>query len=186
MLKKLFTKMQRQIVSFRTVLILLWGASPQAIILLILASSLTGFLTPIGLLCTQHFLDAIVRSVSAGGKFASVVIWLLLLLGVTLFGNLTSMALQTLRANFSDVLALHITQKTLAKYQVIHAEAFEKKEIYINSKIMELEESCIKYIVIHELCHLKYKTHAKSFYNLVKKYFPKYEKYDEILNGYKF
>ena len=54
--------MQRQIVSFRTVLILLWGASPQAIILLILASSLTGFLTPIGLLCTQHFLDAIVRS----------------------------------------------------------------------------------------------------------------------------
>lgn len=114
MLKKLFTKMQRQIVSFRTVLILLWGASPQAIILLILASSLTGFLTPIGLLCTQHFLDAIVRSVSAGGKFASVVIWLLLLLGVTLFGNLTSMALQTLRANFSDVLALHITQKTLA------------------------------------------------------------------------
>ena len=91
MLKKLFTKMQRQIVSFRTVLILLWGASPQAIILLILASSLTGFLTPIGLLCTQHFLDAIVRSVSAGGKFASVVIWLLLLLGVTLFGNLTSM-----------------------------------------------------------------------------------------------
>ena len=59
-------------------------------------------------------------------------------------------------------------------------------KIYINSKIMELEESCIKYIVIHELCHLKYKTHAKSFYNLVKKYFPKYEKYDEILNGYKF
>lgn len=83
MLKKLFTKMQRQIVSFRTVLILLWGASPQAIILLILASSLTGFLTPIGLLCTQHFLDAIVRSVSAGGKFASVVIWLLLLLGAS-------------------------------------------------------------------------------------------------------
>lgn len=70
--------------------------------------------------------------------------------------------------------------KEMAKFD------FEKKEIYINSKIMELEESCIKYIVIHELCHLKYKTHAKSFYNLVKKYFPKYEKYDEILNGYKF
>lgn len=148
MLKKLFTKMQRQIVSFRTVLILLWGASPQAIILLILASSLTGFLTPIGLLCTQHFLDAIVRSVSAGGKFASVVIWLLLLLGVTLFGNLTSMALQTLRANFSDVLALHITQKTLAKYQVIHAEAFEKKEIYdrIHMAVTETPNRCALYI----------------------------------------
>lgn len=63
---------------------------------------------------------------------------------------------------------------------------FENKEIFINAKIMELEEKCIKYIVIHELCHLSYKTHAKSFYNLVKKYFPKYEKYEEILNGYKF
>ena len=149
MLKKLFTKMQRQIVSFRTVLILLWGASPQAIILLILASSLTGFLTPIGLLCTQHFFRCYCSfRICRGEKFASVVIWLLLLLGVTLFGNLTSMALQTLRANFSDVLALHITQKTLAKYQVIHAETFEKKEIYdrIHMAVTETPNRCALYI----------------------------------------
>ena len=63
---------------------------------------------------------------------------------------------------------------------------FDKKEIYINSKIMELDENCIRYIIIHELCHLKYKTHAKSFYKLLQKYFPKYEKYDEILSEYKF
>ena len=63
---------------------------------------------------------------------------------------------------------------------------FENKNIYVNSKIMELEESCIKYIIIHELCHLKYKTHAKGFYKLLKTYFPNYEKYDEILSGYKF
>ena len=46
-------------------------------------------------------------------------------------------------------------------------ENFENKNIYVNSKIMELEESCIKYIIIHELCHLKYKTHAKGFYKLL-------------------
>ena len=60
---------------------------------------------------------------------------------------------------------------------------FENKNIYVNSKIMELEESCI---IIHELCHLRYKTHAKGFYKLLKTYFPNYEKYDEILSGYKF
>ena len=60
-----------------------------------------------------------------------------------------------------------IASKTFANI----AKVANGDEIYINSKIMELEESCIKYIVIHELCHLKYKTHAKSFYNLVKKYF---------------
>lgn len=65
-----------------------------------------------------------------------------------MFGNLTSMALQTLRANFSDVLALHITQKTLAKYQVIHAEAFEKKEIYdrIHMAVTETPNRCALYI----------------------------------------
>ncbi len=70
--------------------------------------------------------------------------------------------------------------KEMAKFD------FDKKEIYINSKIMELDENCIRYIIIHELCHLKYKTHAKSFYKLLQKYFPKYEKYDEILSEYKF
>ena len=70
--------------------------------------------------------------------------------------------------------------KEMAKFN------FDKKEIYINSKIMELDENCIRYIIIHELCHLKYKTHAKSFYKLLQKYFPKYEKYDEILSEYKF
>lgn len=63
---------------------------------------------------------------------------------------------------------------------------FENKNIYVNSNIMELEESCIKYIIIHELCHLRYKTHAKGFYKLLKTYFPNYEKYNEILSGYKF
>lgn len=71
-------------------------------------------------------------------------------------------------------------QKEVAKFN------FDTKEIYINSKIMELDENCIKYIIIHELCHLKYKTHAKGFYKMLKTYFPKYERYDEILKDYKF
>ena len=71
-------------------------------------------------------------------------------------------------------------QKEIAKFN------FDTKEIYINSRIMELDENCIKYIIIHELCHLKYKTHAKGFYKMLKAYFPKYERYDEILKDYKF
>lgn len=71
-------------------------------------------------------------------------------------------------------------QKEIAKFN------FDTKEIYINPRIMELDENCIKYIIIHELCHLKYKTHAKGFYKMLKAYFPKYERYDEILKDYKF
>lgn len=63
---------------------------------------------------------------------------------------------------------------------------YDTKEIFINPRIMELDENCIKYIIIHELCHLQFKTHAKGFYKMLKTYFPKYEEYDAILREYKF
>ena len=59
--------------------------------------------------------------------------------------------------------------KEMAKFD------FDKKEIYINSKIMELDENCIRYIIIHELCHLKYMNHSDKFWNLVEKYMPNYK-----------
>ena len=63
---------------------------------------------------------------------------------------------------------------------------YDTKEIFINPRIMELDENCIKYIIIHELCHLQFKTHAKGFYKMLKTYFPKYKEYDAILREYKF
>lgn len=63
---------------------------------------------------------------------------------------------------------------------------YDTKEIFINPRIMELDENCIKYIIMHELCHLQFKTHAKGFYKMLKVYFPKYEEYDAILKEYKF
>ncbi len=63
---------------------------------------------------------------------------------------------------------------------------YDTKEIFINPRIMELDENCIKYIIMHELCHLQFKTHAKGFYKMLKAYFPKYEEYDAILREYKF
>lgn len=63
---------------------------------------------------------------------------------------------------------------------------FENRNIYINPKIMELEDKAIEYILLHELCHLKYKTHAKGFYEILKKNFPKYKKYENILKDIKY
>ena len=41
----------------------------------------------------------------------------------------------------------------------------------------------IEYIILHEFCHLKYKNHTKSFYNMVKTYIPNYEKIEDELKG---
>lgn len=54
----------------------------------------------------------------------------------------------------------------------------ENQKIKINTEIVKLHRNLIDYVVLHQYCHLKYKTHAKSFYKLLEKYEPNYKKYD--------
>ena len=39
----------------------------------------------------------------------------------------------------------------------------------------------IDFIVLHEYCHLKYKTHSKYFYRMIENYEPNFEKYEKII-----
>ncbi len=50
------------------------------------------------------------------------------------------------------------------------------KNITINLKLVDRQDIEIKYVVIHELCHLKYMNHSEKFWNLVEKYMPEYKK----------
>lgn len=50
------------------------------------------------------------------------------------------------------------------------------KEIKINPKLVMYSDHAIEYVCLHELCHLKFMNHSKSFWNLVKKYMPDYKK----------
>ena len=53
-----------------------------------------------------------------------------------------------------------------------------ERKIIIDPNIVKFHRDIIDYVVLHEYCHLKYKTHAKSFIELLKKYEPKYKEYD--------
>jgi predicted metal-dependent hydrolase len=33
----------------------------------------------------------------------------------------------------------------------------------------------VEYVIFHQFCHLKYKTHSKKFYEMLKMYVPNYE-----------
>lgn len=57
------------------------------------------------------------------------------------------------------------------------------KKITINPNIAMYSKDVIDYIVLHEFCHLKYKNHTKSFYNMIKTYMPNYEEKAKELNG---
>ena len=43
------------------------------------------------------------------------------------------------------------------------------------NKNITISLKLIKYVILHELCHLKYMNHSKNFLNLVEKYIPAYK-----------
>lgn len=57
-----------------------------------------------------------------------------------------------------------------------------KKNLYFSSRLIMLPEDKIDAVIVHELCHMKYKYHNSDFYNLVSKYIPNYKEIDKWLN----
>ncbi len=55
------------------------------------------------------------------------------------------------------------------------------RNITINQNLAKKEEKIIEYVVLHEMCHLKYMNHSKKFWDLVEKCMPDYQKYRTIL-----
>lgn len=58
----------------------------------------------------------------------------------------------------------------------------ENKIITINPDIVEYSREIIDYVVIHEFCHLKCKTHSKKMQDMLEKYVPNYTKYEKEIS----
>lgn len=58
-----------------------------------------------------------------------------------------------------------------------------KRNITINKQLALKGESEIKYVVLHEMCHLKHMNHSEQFWNLVESYMPNYKIYIKKLRS---
>lgn len=56
----------------------------------------------------------------------------------------------------------------------------EEQKIIISPDIVKYNRKAIEYIVLHEFCHLKYKTHCKGFWQMVNNYMPNYKQYETV------
>lgn len=56
------------------------------------------------------------------------------------------------------------------------------KTLIINPEIVKYSKQVLKYVILYEFCHLKYKTNCKSFYEMLKNYMSNYEEYNYVLN----
>lgn len=62
------------------------------------------------------------------------------------------------------------------------AKTLKNKTIIINPEIVKYDKKVLRYVILHEFCHLKYKTHSKKFFDMIQKYMNDYENYNYILN----
>lgn len=53
--------------------------------------------------------------------------------------------------------------------------------IRLNEKLLQTPNKIIDYIIIHELCHLKYYDHSSKFWDLVRKFCPLFERHKSWL-----
>lgn len=59
-----------------------------------------------------------------------------------------------------------------------------KGRITLNSELIKLGQVFIEYVIIHELCHLKYHNHGTGFYRLLEELFPDYKSIRKELRKY--
>ena len=62
------------------------------------------------------------------------------------------------------------------------AKTTQNKTLIINPEIVKYDKQILRYVVLYEFCHLKYKTNCKKFFEMMKKYMDNYEEYNYILN----
>ncbi|RYX99131.1 M48 family peptidase [bacterium] len=48
--------------------------------------------------------------------------------------------------------------------------------ILLNSELIKAPSHCIEYVIMHELCHVKFNNHNRSFYNFLAQVMPDYQK----------
>lgn len=62
----------------------------------------------------------------------------------------------------------------------------DKNLIIINPNIVKYDKETIDYIILHQFCHLKYKTHSVKFNNLIEKSINNFNKYRKVCENIMF
>ncbi|MBL1180860.1 MAG: M48 family metallopeptidase [Bacteroidetes bacterium] len=60
----------------------------------------------------------------------------------------------------------------------------ERGNVILNTELIKVPVDCIDYVIIHEICHLKFLRHNRKFYKLMAKYLPAWDKKKKKLELY--
>ena len=75
---------------------------------------------------------------------------------------------------------------TIRKMQSSWGSCSAKGTISLNIKLIQVSVEFIDYVIVHELCHLKYLHHEPEFYKLLSRMMPDWERKKEKLDRFDF
>lgn len=58
-----------------------------------------------------------------------------------------------------------------------------KEKIVLHPKLIHVSKDCIDYVIVHELCHMRYKNHDQKFFAFLNEKYPRWEKKKEKLES---
>lgn len=76
---------------------------------------------------------------------------------------------------YTDILWKKVNKLTIRKVKAKRGSCSSKNEIMLNLSLVHLPTKYIKYVIIHEVCHLKHRHHKKSFRDEVELLLPEYK-----------
>jgi hypothetical protein len=75
-----------------------------------------------------------------------------------------------------DSLGIHKPNLSIKRMKKRWGSLSDKGTITLNTDLIRAPKECIDYVVMHELCHLKYNNHSQEFYKLLDSILPGWEK----------
>ena len=76
---------------------------------------------------------------------------------------------------YSQKMNLYPKKVTIKKLKYAWGSCTSNKNISFNGELIYFDEDVIRYVIVHELAHLRYMNHQKRFWELVEKYIPNYK-----------
>ena len=102
-----------------------------------------------------------------------------------MYEQIANSEIENIMEKIRKVLGIAPEEYTIARMNNTLGKCVNGK-ITINPELMQFKREIIEYVIAHEFCHLKYKTHGKRFYEIIQKYIPEYEKYEREIQNYEF
>lgn len=91
--------------------------------------------------------------------------------------------IEPILSKWENQMSLHCSEWKIKKMKTKWGSCNEEaKRLWFNLELMKVDDSCLEYVIVHELAHLKHKHHNKHFFNTLSKFIPDWEHRKNILN----